>query len=554
MASVHQWVTDHNQVTPMRALALCLALVPLPGLAETIALDAPPTAVTAYASGAVITRALSFDVPAGDHALVIADMPRFTDPSAIDVTLSGATVLSRSWSTQDDTPYRTPRTPEWLAAKAALDAAQNALAERDDAIALAEARAQAAQDQITFLNGITLPDEAALDVDALRAVGQLIASDGTAARAAITEATAEARTLRAGRDDLVFAVAEAQAALEAVASPNENPAALTLNVTAPAATTATLTLRYISDAVSWMPVYRAYLDDDKTLRIERGASVGQDSGEDWSNVALTLSTLSPFRGTDPGTLWPILRRIEEPGQLQRGVSLQSESRLATADMASPAPVIVEESVAVADFSGVGVSYALPGTVTIPTSRDALQIALDTLDFDATLSARAVPRINDTAFRQVAFTNTSPEILLPGQATLYVDGQLVGITQMGLLPPNADTDMFFGPIEGLRISRTVLDRNEGDRGIISRSNEEREDLRLEVENLTARLWEVELRENVPYSEQEDLVIDWTATPAPDVDGVDDRRGILAWNLSLDPGDTQAIAIQTRITWPEGQVLR
>ena len=129
-------------------------------------------------------------------------------------------------------------------------------------------------------------------------------------------------------------MAEAQAALEAVTAPNENPAALTLNVTAPAATTATLTLRYISDAVSWMPVYRAYLDDDKTLRIERGASVGQDSGEDWSNVALTLSTLSPFRGTDPGTLWPILRRIEEPGQLQRGVSLQSESRLATADMAS----------------------------------------------------------------------------------------------------------------------------------------------------------------------------------------------------------------------------
>ncbi|MEM7632670.1 MAG: DUF4140 domain-containing protein, partial [Pseudomonadota bacterium] len=198
----------------MRALALCFALLPLPTLADTITLDAPPTAVTAYASGAVITRTLSFDVPAGEHALVIADMPRFTAPEAIDVTLSGATVLSRSWSDQQDTPYRTPRTPEWLAAKAALDAAVDALAARDDAIALAEARAQAARDQITFLNGITLPDEAALDVDALRAIGQLIASDGTAARAAITEATAEARTLRAGRDDLAFAVSEAQAALD----------------------------------------------------------------------------------------------------------------------------------------------------------------------------------------------------------------------------------------------------------------------------------------------------------------------------------------------------
>ncbi|MEL7260939.1 MAG: DUF4140 domain-containing protein, partial [Pseudomonadota bacterium] len=86
----------------MRALALCFALLPLPTLADTITLDAPPTAVTAYASGAVITRTLSFDVPAGEHALVIADMPRFTAPEAIDVTLSGATVVSRSWSDQQD--------------------------------------------------------------------------------------------------------------------------------------------------------------------------------------------------------------------------------------------------------------------------------------------------------------------------------------------------------------------------------------------------------------------------------------------------------------------
>ncbi|MEL6565511.1 MAG: DUF4139 domain-containing protein [Pseudomonadota bacterium] len=537
----------------MRALALCFALLPLPTLADTITLDAPPTAVTAYASGAVITRTLSFDVPAGEHALLIADMPRFTAPDAIDVTLSGATVVSRSWSDQQDTPYRTPRTPEWLAAKAALDAAVDALAARDDAIALAEARAQAAQDQITFLNGITLPDEAALDVDALRAIGQLIASDGTAARAAITEATAEARTLRAGRDDLAFAVSEAQAALDQAASPNENPAALTLNVSVPADATATLTLRYISQSASWQPVYRAYLDGDAVLRIDRGASVQQNSGEDWSDVALTLSTLSPFQGTDPGTLWPLLRRIEEPAQVLRGASLQSESRMATADFAAPAPVM-EAEIAQADFSGIGVSYALPGTVSIPTSRDALQIALDTLDFDAALSARAVPRLNDTAFRQVAFTNTSPEILLPGQATLYVDGQLVGVTQMGVLPPNADADMFFGPIEGLRLTRTVLDRNEGDRGIITRSNEEREDIRLEVENLTARAWDVELRESVPFSEQEDLVIDWRATPAPDVEGVEDRRGIIAWDLTLEPGQTARIAIETRITWPEGQLLR
>lgn len=537
----------------MRALALCFALLPLPTLSDTIPLDAAPTAVTVYAAGALITREMQFDLSAGEHSLVIADMPRFTDPSAIDVTLSGASVVSRSWSYQDDAPYRSPRTPDWLAAKAAFDAATQALALRDDAIALAQARAQAAQDQITFLTGITLPDEAALDVDALRAIGQLIASDGTAARTAITQATAEVRTLSATRNDLVFAVSEAQAALDAVTSPNANPAALTLNVIAPEDATATLTLRYITRQANWVPVYRADLSNDDSLDIQRGASVRQDSGEDWSDVAMTLSTLSPFQGTDPGTLWPLLRRIEDPAA--RKLQVNSRASSLSADMAeevvSPSPMV---EVSVADFSGVGVSYTLPGTVTIDAGTDALQIALDTLTFDATLSARAVPRKDDTAFRQVAFTNTSPEILLPGEAILYVDDQLVGATQIDTLPPNADSDMFFGPIEGLRISRTVLNRNEGDRGYISRSNEEREDIRLEVENLTGKAWDVELREAVPYSEQEDLVIDWSARPSPDVDGVEDQRGILAWDLILAPGQTTRVAVETRITWPEGQVLR
>ncbi|MEL7132868.1 MAG: DUF4139 domain-containing protein, partial [Pseudomonadota bacterium] len=172
----------------------------------------------------------------------------------------------------------------------------------------------------------------------------------------------------------------------------------------------------------------------------------------------------------------------------------------------------------------------------------------------TLSARAIPRFDDTAFRLAKVTNTTAEILLPGRALLYVDGQLVGGTQLDTLPPNAEADIFFGRIDGLRLTRTVLDRNEGDRGIISRSNEETEAVRIEVENLTDRVWDVAIRDAVPFSEQEDLVIDWSASPAPNVQAVDDRRGILEWQVTLQSGATQTISIDTTLTWPEGKVLR
>ena len=188
--------------------------------------------------------------------------------------------------------------------------------------------------------------------------------------------------------------------------------------------------------------------------------------------------------------------------------IQSDSLRAVAEPIIESPVIVQEAAATANFEGIGVTYTLPAPVTIRAQSEELEIALDTLSMDATLSARAIPRFDDTAFRLANVTNTSTEILLPGRALLYVEGQLVGNTQVGVLPPNAEADIFFGRIDGLRLTRTVLDRNEGDRGIITRSNEKTEDVRIEVENLTSQAWDVTLRDVVPYSEQEDLVIDWS----------------------------------------------
>ncbi|WP_299044919.1 DUF4139 domain-containing protein [uncultured Tateyamaria sp.] len=534
--------------------ALILALLPLPALADTFVVQAPPVAATVYAQGALVSRAATVDLPAGQHVLDLRNMDPDLSLDAMDIRLTGATITARSWTPRPDTPYRAPRTPEWMAAKDAFDAASEALAALDDRIALALASAQAAQDQIQFLNGLTLPKDASANVDTLRAIGQLIASDGTAARAAMRAAEAEARQLRRDRPDLEFALAQAQAALDAATPTNTAPATLSLNVTVPQAVSAELDLSYLTAGVSWAPVYEMDLTDDTALSIARSAVISQFTNEDWTDIQLTLSTVEPFAQSEPSTLWPQRRRIEDPVQKKRELSrLQADSATGLVAPVMESPVIAEE-VAAANFEGIGVTYTLPTPVTINARSEDLQIALDRLEMDATVSARAIPRFDDTAFRLAQITNTTAEILLPGRALLYVDGQLVGTTDVGALAPNAETELFFGRIDGLRLTRTVLDRNEGDRGLITRSNQESEDIRIDIENLTPRAWDVSVRDAVPFSEQEDLVIDWSARPAPDVDAVDDQRGILEWQMSLDPGQSRTIAVQTTLTWPEDKVLR
>jgi uncharacterized protein (TIGR02231 family) len=214
------------------------------------------------------------------------------------------------------------------------------------------------------------------------------------------------------------------------------------------------------------------------------------------------------------------------------------------------PVVVEQ--ARAAFDGLSVTYTYPGTVSVASGADRVRLALGTLSTQATLVAQAVPLSDSTAFLMADFTNDTGELLLPShEVSFYLDDRFVGQRPLPMIAAGAEADI---PIDGLRLTRTILGRNEGDRGVITRSNELSEDVRIKVENLTGETWPVRLLDRVPYSEQEDLEITWSATPRPSKEGVEDKRGVMEWSFDSAPGSTQEIRLSHTIKWTEGQILR
>ena len=65
--------------------------------------------------------------------------------------------------------------------------------------------------------------------------------------------------------------------------------------------------------------------------------------------------------------------------------------------------------------------------------------------------------------------------------------------------------------------------------------------------------MEVIDRVSVSEQEDLKVDWSATPMPDVTNLDDKRGVMAWHFDLEAGKTQDITLKESLRWPEGMAL-
>jgi uncharacterized protein (TIGR02231 family) len=380
----------------------------------------------------------------------------------------------------------------------------------------------------------------------------MIGQQTLAAREAAHDAAREAADAERGLKDQVDALEEARQTLAALVPEDEDRAMLAVSITAADQTSGTLSISYQTWNAGWSPVYDMTLTRETgMLDIVRGAYIAQTTGENWQDVALTLSTVRPSGQTRPSQIGPLLRRIGAPPQAMRKEAQGAQLDSMVMSEAAPAPAIITASAA---FDGLSVTYDYAPPVSVASGADALRIALGTLSTQATVQAHAVPLYDSSAFLLAEFTNDTGELILPGETHHYLGQTYVGQTQGDLIAAGEGSEASFGPIDGLRLTRTTLDREEGGSGLIRKSSDLTETARIEVENLTGEAWPLRVLDRVPYSEQEQLQIDWQAEPRPDEVDVDGQTGVLAWQFDLAPGAMRAFVLEYAMQWPEDQVLQ
>lgn len=251
------------------------------------ALSAPVTDVTVYSDRARVVRTANVTL-AGAQALELPLLPQSTDVSSVRLEANGADVkrVDLSWLSEDQLP-----TDE---AKKTLDALQAV----DDQLALTNGELNAVNGQVRSLESLTptLPPE-----DALKPAAKLSSQgwDKTVAFVAdqLTRLHTRAEALGLKRDDLNDQrqqLAEKARLLAAVRVRQGWKVTAQVSGNGPAK----LLLSYMVQRARWYPLYDLTLDPE-TSRVSVAFSglVSQESGEDWSEAALVLSTAIPATAT-----------------------------------------------------------------------------------------------------------------------------------------------------------------------------------------------------------------------------------------------------------------
>lgn len=546
------------------SLLLCTVAFPFALQAETIEAQSRIVSVTVYPWGANVVRRVEFDAPAGVHDLVVPDMPMNIPVESLRVAggdglkVGGVNLATGRLPAPEAEP-----SAEVKAAEAEVERLEDVIRRHDESIAAIRLRVDAANEQWNFLRnlGETKASEAvtAGDPEALRSLTQIVGEETLAARQAAHNAEIEARAAERAKKEDIEALEEARRALSALITPPKDRAVLTLAVEAAGDGPTSVDVTTFTNQASWRPVYDMRLTREGTpsLDLERSVFVSQQSGEDWQGVELTLSTARPSEQNAPSHIAPWLRRIYEGktvsyGAQEEQATLRSVPAGAMLDGAIAAAPVAETAAVV--MQGATVTYNYGNLVNVRNGVEDLRLKLDTVTMTPDLKAVAVPSHDQTAFMVADLTNETGEVILPGVAQLYVDGAMIGSTGLPLIANGVDAKVGFGPIDGIRLTRTVPNRSEGERGILVSSNELDEVAILKIENLSGEAWPIQVLDRVPYSEQDDLEIDYRATPAPSEVDVDGKRGVLAWNFDLGAGDTKEIRLEHSIEWPEGYSLQ
>jgi len=516
--------------------------------------------VIVYPDGATITRIIRVDLPRGDATLIGRDFPLTLDPSSLRVEgeFAGRLVIG-SIDARTPKPLPATSTPE-LEKK--IEALKDERAVLDDKIAADTARKNFAE---RFANSVPLglgEKGDARPIADWRVAFAAVSEELTAVNAAIRASKLKQRDI-----DRELARLQSDARSN---PPRKMEVRVDLSADAPGS--AVLRVSYSVRGARWLPLYDARLDtgtkDRKpALELVRRAEIVQQTGEDWADVALTVSTVRTAKGGNAPELRPLIVRLTDPAALKtdRDRTISQYQRNLAAPLAPPkatAPASgglldtapAEEREATVESGGFQVVFRIGGRVSVGANEGAKSFRVSSANLAPDLMVRATPALDDTAYLEASFKQAEDAPLLPGRISLYRDGIFVGRGAMALTPKDETVRLGFGADEKVKVTRTMVRRNEGTTGIITSSKTDEREFKITVRNGHDTAIKITVEDQLPVSETSDIAVEMLPlTTPPTQKDPQDRRGVLAWAFDAQPGEVKDIKLGWRLHWPAAKTV-
>lgn len=586
----------------MRGLSVVvfLAGVCLPSLAEPPELTGKIEAVTVYRGQAMVTRTAPLDGAPGLREVVVTGLPEQIVPSTLFAEGGdGVEVRSVRYRAR---PVAQDVREEVRKLDAQMRALQDELAAGQRMTALAAERKSYLDKLEQFTAGTANIEltRGVLNAETLTKLSEFLGGE----RRKLAEEELKRNVEQRGFTEQLQQLDRERQVLTGGSARTVREAVVFVNIQKPGAL---LRVRYLVNSANWLPSYTVRADAERqSVVVEYYAAIEQMSGEDWSDVAMTLSTATPSltaKAPQLSAMQIALAAPQPPAQAQgasqsyqvlraelakKQVEVDNRRTANTAfpasypsDAATVGQVLVidqnfGESAKLLDKSlndvatemqvldliaatksgiarepapaaqeGLSVTYQVSARTSLPSRADRQYIQIASLPMKGEFYKVATPVLTSYVYDEASLANESRLVLLAGPVTTYVGGEFVGQSALPTVAAGERFTIGFGIDASLRASRELIDKKESTQGgnrIVEFT------YRLAVENFGDQPKAIRVLDRIPVARGNELKVTLVnasdGNPGVTQSDAERKEGIVRAALSCKPasGGDAAASVQ------------
>jgi uncharacterized protein (TIGR02231 family) len=547
-------------------LALFLNILSAKALETEKVIKSKPEKIVVYTQGAQVQRSVSTNLIAGQNTLIFSGLENCINVSAIQASGNGNFIIAEI---QHEVHY-----PELDQAKLQGDVRYNKLLKNiNDSLKELDYILEEVNSKLEVLGteknvllnynlykGLSKKDSIALLKEGLVYL-----------REKLFNINAEQLKLKREKEKLQLKKTQLNERLANISSElsNENNNGevektdyrILVHVIAEQAGPATINLNYYITNAGWLPSYdlRA-ISNEQNVKLTYKAQIHQQSGIDWANVRLVLSTANPNRSYNIPELSPWYLGYNTYSYKNKKQAYNTTPSPSANGYAAAEDLKVVEKESDKDYNAVAkgafeytsvnenvieTEYDIKLNYNIPSDGKEHFAAILVKDLKTVYRYKAIPKLNTNVYLTAVLPDWEDAITIGGQASIYYDGSYVGSTS---LVPGGTEDtiqLSLGIDKNIAIKRQKI-KDKCSQKILDNDIIHQYTFEITMKNSRNSKIEIDVEDQLPLAYDKSVTID-----AKELSGArhDEVTGILSWRMTVPAKDTKKLSLVYQVKAPK-----
>lgn len=321
-----------------------------------------------------------------------------------------------------------------------------------------------------------------------------------------------------------------------------------------------VTINYFVENAGWTPSYDLRADNNSTdIELNHRAGVYQNSGIEWKDVLLTLSTGNPNESSVKPVLSPFLLSYTqyvamERKKMKETLASKPQAGAMTDDMKDSEEDSGPDIDGVYDYTTVSqnalrVEYEISLKYTIASDGQAHNVVIQNRKIPAQYNYTVVPKLDPDVFLMARLTDWEDLNLVPGTARVYFAGTYVGQTAINPGSTNDTLLLNLGRDKSIVVKRIKL-KDKSREKILNENKMVTKTYEISVRNTKAIPIRLIVEDQMPISADPSIKITYEeygkASFNPDT-------GKLVWDFKLDPKENKKVSFTYEVKYPKDRLL-